>query len=96
MKHFVLIKFEDNYFTDEVFIFTKNAFAEMEANIEEVYKLTVHRNCVVRDKNMDIMVEIDLDDEKALYAYLNHDLHQAFSKLMDEHVVNRVSFDYEN
>lgn len=95
MKHFVLLKFEDNYFNDEVFDFTKNAFAEMEAGIENVDKIIVHRNCVVRDQNMDVMVEIDLSGEEALYTYLKHDLHQAFAKYMDAHVVNRVSFDYE-
>ena len=95
MKHFVLLKFEDNFFNDEVFDFTTKSFAEMEANIEDVDKITVHRNCVVRDKNMDVMVEIDLKNEETLYSYLNHDLHQTFAKFMDEHVVNRVSFDYE-
>lgn len=95
MTHFVLLKFEENYFDDEVFDFTEKSFAEMEKNIETVNSIIVHRNCVVRDKNMDVMIEIDLKDEEALYGYLNHDLHQAFAKYMDEHVVSRVSFDYE-
>lgn len=92
MRHYVLLKFKQGYFNDEIFNYTKTVFDSI-GKLKDIRVVRVCRNCIDRDSNMDIMIEMEVNDEKALKSYLNHELHIAFANLVNDHLKSRVSFD---
>ncbi|MGI6143208.1 MAG: Dabb family protein [bacterium] len=95
MTHYVLLKFQPNYLNKDIFEYINNTFQRIKEQIQNIENVNVYMNCVERDSNMDIMIEMDLADEDTLYTYLEHELHRAFVSVVDEHVVLKVSFDCE-
>lgn len=96
MKHCVLFKFEPGYYNEDVLNYTKEVFCSIAERLDGIVSLNVYSNCVVRDSNMDMMVEMELENKDALASYLNDNLHKAFVNKTDNHLVSRVSFDYED
>lgn len=96
MKHYVLFKFEPDYYDEKVLRYTKEVFCSMAKQLEGIVSLNVHSNCVVRDSNMDMMIEMELKNKGVLDLYLDNALHKAFAERTDKHLVLRVSFDYED
>ena len=92
MIHYVLLKFERNFYNDELLNYTKEVFYNI-GRLENVKYVKVHSNCIERNSNMDVMVEIELDNKEALSDYLLNDLHRDFVEYTDKHVVLRVTFD---
>ena len=95
MKHLVLFKFVPDYYNEDVFKETKEVFKKIEERVEDIEYVNVYSNCVVRDCNMDLMIEIKLKSKESLGAYLNDNLHRAFASKTDNFLISRVSFDYE-
>ena len=52
LKHFVIFTFEDNFFKEE-------HFKEEYPKIKEI---SIHKNCIDRPANMDLMIEMVLED----------------------------------
>lgn len=96
MKHIVLLKFIPNYYCEDVFKHTQDVFSRIAEKVDAIVYADVYSNCVVRDTNMDLMVEIKLKNKEALESYLNDDLHIAFAKSTENYLALRVSFDYED
>ena len=94
MQHCVLLKFEPGYFNNEILNYTKIVFGNI-GKLEGIEVVNVYENCIVRDSNMDIMIEMKVRDESALRAYLDNELHIAFANKVAAHLVSKVSFDYE-
>ena len=94
MIHYVLLKFEPDSFTNEVFEFAKQTYTELMNQAQFIRNIHVEKNCVVRNENMDIMIELEMTDRNSLELYLGHTLHKQFTDVVDDHVVKRVSFDY--
>ena len=95
MKHFVLLKFEPSYLTEEIYLEIETAFAELKKALpDDILAAIVHKNIIARESNMDIMIEMDLKSSASLHTYLNHPVHQAIGAKMNPHITNRVSFDY--
>lgn len=95
MKHFVLLKFEPSYLTEEIYLEIETAFAELKKALpDDVLAAIVHKNIIARESNMDIMIEMELKSSASLPTYLNHPIHQAIGAKMNPHITNRVSFDY--
>lgn len=96
MKHYVLLKFEPDYFDEEVFHYLRTTFSRLQSVMaDEIFSCRVSKNCVERESNMDVMIELELKDPESLLKYLNHPLHRAVGERMDCHVLSRVSFDRE-
>jgi len=93
MTHYLLLKFEPNYFNDKLFQYIKETYLRIKEAIENIEAVAVYKNCLDRQGNMDVMIKMDLEGEDTLNTYLEHELHKAFVKAVDEHVVLRVSFD---
>ena len=96
MRHYVLLKFEPNYYNKDVVDFTKNTFNKIKDSLDGIFNVKVLRNCIERDSNMDIMIEMELKDEESLTAYLEHELHLKYASVIDKHIVSKVSFDYND
>lgn len=94
MIHYVLLKFEPEYFTNEIFEFAKRTYEELMQQVQFIRSIHVEKNCVVRNENMDLMIELEMTDRDSLELYLDHTLHKQFTDTVDDHVVKRVSFDY--
>ena len=95
MKHYVLLKFDPDYYSEDVFNYARKVFYDISNVLEDVQSVKIYKNCINRDSNMDIMIEMDLKSKNALASYLEHDLHKDFVDMVDKHLVSRVSFDCE-
>ncbi len=94
MKHYVLLKFKPGYFNDEILAYTKSVFGKI-GRLDDIEVVKVCSNCIDRDLNMDIMIEMKVSDEKSLESYLNHELHISFVNTVNNHLISKVSFDCE-
>ncbi len=95
MTHLVLLKFEPGYLTEEHFAEIVQAFHELKAALpNHIAGVQIHKNEIVRDSNMDIMIELELLLADSLSSYLNHPIHLKLGEKMNPHTINRVSFDY--
>ncbi|HOE56433.1 MAG TPA: Dabb family protein [Bacillota bacterium] len=95
MKHYVLLKFDPNYYCEDVFNYARKVFSDISNTLEDIQNVNIYKNCVNRDSNMDIMIEMDFKNKNALTSYLEHDLHKDFVDVVDKHLILRVSFDCE-
>ena len=94
LRHFVLMKFEAGWFGEETLRHTREVFQEIREQVPGVLGVQVFGNCVERDTNCDLMVQMDLADPSVLPAYLGHPLHRAYAGEMTPHLTQRVSFDH--
>ena len=63
MRHFVFMKFEPGYFDDNVYTYIRTNFSRLQAVMsEDILSCRVSKNCVERDRNMDMMIEMELKD----------------------------------
>lgn len=97
MTHMVFMKFESGYFCDSVFCEISAAFNDLaEALPDDILSVTLSKNCVERDSNMDMLIEMKLRSEAALGTYLHHPIHLAIGEVMNPHIISRASFDRED
>lgn len=94
MKHYVLLKFKPNYYNDDVLNYTKCVFNNI-GKLENIENINVYKNCIDRDSNMDIMIEMEVKSKDMLSLYLQHKLHIDFVNTVDSQLISRVSFDCE-
>ena len=94
LKHFVIFTFEDNFFKEEHFNEYVDAFSRITEEYPKIKEISIHKNCIDRPANMDLMIEMVLEDESVLSEYLNSPEHIRMGKKYNPHVTNRVSFDY--
>lgn len=95
LKHFVIFKFENDFFTEDNLEEYKRAFDIIKDAFDGIKEIKINSNCVDRPANMDLMIEMLLENEDVLTDYLSHDEHIRMGQKYNSHVVNRVSFDYE-
>ncbi len=96
MRHFVFMKFKPGEFTEEAFSEIRDTFSALQKELpEEILSCRVLKNCVDREWNMDLLIEMELYSAESLPKYLKHPLHTGLGKRMDEHIAERRSFDAE-
>ncbi len=93
MIHYLLLKFEPEYFSDEIFQFALDTFNKLKAELPGVEDVSLAKNCVDRDDNADLLITMKLRSEDMLGVYLEHPLHQKFVQRVGSHVVQRASID---
>lgn len=95
IKHFVIFTFEKDFFKEEHYKEYCEAFAKIKNAFDGIKDVKIHKNCVDRPANMDLMIEMDLEDESVLGQYLSYPEHVRMGEKYNSHVTNRVSFDYK-
>ena len=95
MKHYVLLKLAPSADVDAFAECMRETYRKLDEAMPQLHDPRVHKNCVVRDSNYDLMAEIELDGAEFLQAYLTHPLHVAMAKGFSGVVIGRVSFDCE-
>lgn len=96
MVHMVFMKMKEGLMSDDLFRAYEADFAAIAgAMAGDVLGVSVLRNCVVRDQNMDILVRVEMRDPAVLPRYLEHPLHLAVKEKIAAETVKLASFDYE-
>lgn len=80
LKHFVIFTFEDNFFKEEHFNEYVDAFSRIKEEYPKIKEISIHKNCIDRPANMDLMIEMVLEDESVLSEYLNSPEHIRMGK----------------
>ncbi len=94
MKHYVLLKFKKGQLSEEISVMAQQILGKLVEAVEEIKTVTVHTNCVNRQDNYDLMVEMDLANKETLQTYLDHPYHKEFIEYVKDKVEAKVSFDY--
>ena len=95
MTHMVFMKFETGFLNEDVVQRIGKAFDDLqEALPEEILRHRVLRNCIDRDTNLDLLIELELRGRESLAVYLHHPIHAALGALLNPHITGRYSFDY--
>ena len=94
MKHLVLFRVQPGGLTEERKRQIEQVYAQLAELVEGLRSVKVYYNCVDREQNLDVMVEMELDGPQALKAYLEHPLHVEFAADSREFISQAVSFDY--
>ena len=95
MTHYVLLKLSDQADKDAVWRRVCDTYAALDKELPFLHDPVVHRSCVERDTNADIMAVIKLDDPSQLQTYLTHPLHTQMAADLKEQIIGRTSFDHE-
>ncbi len=95
MKHYVLLTFVPGTDVDRAHKIMSETYRQLEAAIPQLHAPKVHKNCVVRELNADVMAEIELDGPEFLETYLKHPLHVAMVEGFKGTLAGRTSFDCE-
>lgn len=93
MTHYVLFKFRPGYSMDQIQDWFDDTYKKMPEQIPGIGNIKLMMNCHERDTNMDMMISMEMRDEKLIDSYLHHPLHLAFVKKTSPDLVSHVSFD---
>ena len=94
MRHFVLFKFEDGFFDQDVYRMVSEVMQELCTQLpDDVLSAKAYSNIVDRPGNYDLMLELTLAGEASLDRYLSHPVHQALIRSLAPHRRSRISFD---
>ncbi|MDO4204791.1 MAG: Dabb family protein [Selenomonadaceae bacterium] len=92
--HIVMLRFKSEETADEGFELARVAFADLQKEIPTIEDVKIRRNCVAREGNFSVMIEMVLSDEETLDKYLKHPLHVGFAQKCMPNMNGRASFDY--
>ncbi len=83
ITHYLLLKLKEEYASErgELFELAKELFGKIADDNIGIENLSVQKNCIERDSNMDILVKFCFEDRKVLQDYLKHPLHLKFIEL---------------
>ncbi len=95
MTHMVFMKFEAGFFSPAVLQKIADGFCRLqEAMPLEILSVQVRENCIAREANLDLLIQMELRDASVLEQYLHHPIHLEMGREMNPHIVQRCSFDY--
>ena len=96
MRHLVMMKLQPGVFDDAAEADYRETFRQLQAALpEEIRSVRVLRNCVPREQNMDVCIEMELRGPESLPLYLRHPLHVGIGERYNPYVVKIASFDTE-
>ena len=93
--HYVFFKYEEGFLDEEKINEMRDVFDTVLKDVDGAENYEIVKNAVERDSNMDLMVKMELADEKALREYLSHPDHVAIGKRYAPHITKIFSFDEE-
>lgn len=95
MIHMVFMKFEAGFFSPAISREIADAFQRLQQALpEEIMSVQVQENCICREGNMDLLIQMELQSAQSLERYLRHPVHLDIGAVMNPHIVQRCSFDY--
>ncbi len=94
IRHCVLLSLQKGFLTGEVIVKTKEIYRKIIESDDAFLGCSVYENCIDRQGNYDVMIELWLDDALFLNRYLESEGHQRFVAFIGPHVLGKVSFDH--
>ena len=96
MVHLVLMKFHPGKLDDSVMQTLRAGYAQIQEELKDrIVSVHLWRNCVERDQNMDLLIQLELSSLEDLKVYLNHPRHVALMQQYQTDIQSIVSFDQE-
>jgi len=95
MRHYVFLKYEEGYFNDETFKQLADLFTAAVEARPELTELSIKRNILQRDVNMDLMISFTAPGPESILPYVKSPLHVAAAAVSGPHETARFSFDCE-
>lgn len=96
MVHLVLMKFRPGKLDNEVMQVFQETYTALKQELQgKILSVHLWRNCVVRDQNMDLLIQLELSAKEDLQTYLQHPRHKAMIQRYQPDLLSVVSFDRE-
>lgn len=95
MKHLIIVKFNEGYYTKEVKEQINDLFIRIKEEVEGINKVSLLDNIVSRPNNADLIICIDFVNKDALNNFFKSDLHIEFKERFSDNFQNKLIFDYE-
>lgn len=96
MKHYLMLRFYENALSDQLYAQLQALYEQRApSEIAGIGKVQVRRNCVARNDNCDVFIEMEMQDEGVLQSYLTQPFHESVMKLTNAHVEFRAAIDVE-
>jgi hypothetical protein len=73
---------------------TKEMYRTIMEGDAAIQAYAVHENCIDRQGNYDVLIELWFEDAGVLGRYLESEGHRRFVTYAGPHVLGKVSFDY--
>ena len=93
MKHYIIVKFKDDYDKEKLYISIKELFNKA-IEIEGVKGLDVYTSCIDLPNRYDLMIKMDLSKE-ALKVFDNSEIHKRWKEEYGTYIANKTIFDCE-
>ena len=94
IRHCVLLSFEKGFVTGQMIEKTKEMYRTIMDGDASIHAYSVHENCIDRQGNYDVLIELWLEDAEGLGRYLESEGHKRFVDYAGPHVLGKVSFDH--
>ena len=95
MFHYVLFKLRPGFTAEDMKRLYDCTYARLSEAVPEITATSFRKNCITRDSNMDVLITLQMTSPSGLESYLKHPLHLKFVEDTCEHVIQKVSFDWE-
>lgn len=95
MTHYVLLKFVEGADMEHAEGLVRETYAALDRELSYLHEPVVHRCCVERDTNADIMVSLTLDGPEFLQPYLKHPLHVNMAQTLKDEIKGQTTFDHQ-
>ena len=93
MKHYLILKLRESEAVPQVAAKARSVLGHLPEELDGVRSVLAVRNCVPREENHDLMIEMDFRDEEVLQEYLKHPRHKEFIAFAAPLVASKVTFD---
>ena len=94
IKHVVCFKLKDN--STDVVEKATNVLYGMVTKIPTIWGIEIGQDELHSERSYDIILQVVVEDMKALEEYQNHPYHvNVVKKYMNEHAINSITVDYD-
>lgn len=94
MIHYTLFKFKENTLNEEIINTFAEKYEQLEKNQEGFINPQIYRNVISRERNMDLMISVEVRSFEDLTAYLDSAEHKELQEKYDDIIAQQISFDH--
>lgn len=93
MKHYIIIKFNENAEKEEIINPIRELFQKA-LNIKEIVKVDIYESNIHLPNRYDLMIKMDLS-KAALEEFDNGEIHKEWKEKFGKHIASKTIFDCE-
>ena len=95
MKHYIFLKLKDGVDVKEMCSRIEHLLLPLPEEIPGAGKVNAIANCVDRAENLDIMLEMPMESQSVLAAWMENPLHKALIAMAGPNAQAKLTFDCE-